>query len=222
MKLPGVPGHQAPPPSPLVPRGAVGTEPPPTLTRCLPAPAVQHLPPAGGPPPAAPAGPEEDQRGAGHPEGPPGGAAAPRARGRPCAQLRGRPEAARPGLGQPPSPPPRGRRHPGPTWSCPRSSPTAWGFPEPRGSWEDGWAPPAGAQGSRRCPSAKPGFCPFSGAQSWGPAGQPPLSPAPPPPPCRGETPTACFRRRTWSPVSWTWSWPAPRPPRPRCSGQPS
>ncbi|KAK1343640.1 hypothetical protein QTO34_016420 [Cnephaeus nilssonii] len=64
-----------------------------------------------------------------------------------------------------PPPLPRSRGHPGPTWSCPRSSPTAWGLPEPRGSWEDGWAPPAGAQGSRRCPSAKPGFCPFSGAR---------------------------------------------------------
>ncbi|XP_036680432.1 basic proline-rich protein isoform X13 [Balaenoptera musculus] len=59
--------------------------------------AVQHLPLAQGPPPAAPARPAEGGGGAGHPEDPHGGTAAPRAWARACAELPGRPDPAGPG-----------------------------------------------------------------------------------------------------------------------------
>ena len=68
------------------------------LSRSLPS-AVQHLPPARGSPPAAPACPSEDRGGASHPEDPPGDAAAPPARGRPRAELHGRPDPEGPGVG---------------------------------------------------------------------------------------------------------------------------
>ncbi|XP_036680421.1 collagen alpha-1(I) chain isoform X2 [Balaenoptera musculus] len=50
-----------------------------------------------GPPPAAPARPAEGGGGAGHPEDPHGGTAAPRAWARACAELPGRPDPAGPG-----------------------------------------------------------------------------------------------------------------------------
>ncbi|XP_032951535.1 cytochrome P450 2W1 isoform X4 [Rhinolophus ferrumequinum] len=58
--------------------------------------AVQHLPPARGPPAAASACPAEDRGAASRPDDPPGGAPAARARGRPRALLRGRPAPAGP------------------------------------------------------------------------------------------------------------------------------
>lgn len=75
--------------------------PPSALTaRPCPPPALQPLPTARGPPPAAPAGPAQDRGGAGHPEGPPGGAAAPHTPARARAELPGRPDPAGPGVGE--------------------------------------------------------------------------------------------------------------------------
>ena len=65
-----------------------------------PTPALQPLPAARGPPPAAPAGPAQDRGGAGHPEGPPGGSAAPHTPARAGAELPGRPDPAGPGVGE--------------------------------------------------------------------------------------------------------------------------
>ena len=73
---------------------------PPTTLSCPLPPAVQHLPLARGPPPAAPAHPAEGGGGAGHPEDPPGGTAAPRAWAGAGAELPGRPDPAGPGVGE--------------------------------------------------------------------------------------------------------------------------